>query len=436
MRACVSAWLLLSLLVACGPRAGETRGPGGMDRGSIPADSDRFPHALHTGNDPTIRGFAGRGLGCADCHPTEAVVAGKVARPGSNQHAPCDVCHKDEFYRPPGAFCRNCHTQVDPTREGATLLAPYPERGLTRALASVFSHRVHLDDGDMEAKVGFHIDCKDCHVREATSRDPELPGHAACARCHAPKAPAAKTLVMSDCGRCHQTRDVDLARGRKLITDDLIFAHADHEVDAAGEEIRCQICHADVPVSRRAEDVSVPAMQRCATCHEDAGKTPDRVRIANCGVCHKQIVSGVAPRSHLIGGPGGVPEDHTIAFRTDHAEQAAARDARCGYCHTGLSGSPRDSCNDCHRSWAPRDHNLGWREDGHGPEAVVERDRCATCHTGEMCVSCHALPPRSHQPMGDFRLGGHAEAARFNTRSCFACHTFEDTCSSCHRGQR
>ena len=35
-----------------------------------------------------------------------------------------------------------------------------------------------------------------------------------------------------------------------------------------------------------------------------------------------------------------------------------------------------------------------------------------------------------------FRQGGNAELARFDTRSCFACHTFESTCSDCHRGQR
>ena len=83
------------------------------------ADSDRFPHDLHTSDDPTIRGFQGRGLACADCHPAEAVAQGKIARPGANQHFPCDVCHKDEFYKAPGAFCRNCHASVDPTKKGA-----------------------------------------------------------------------------------------------------------------------------------------------------------------------------------------------------------------------------------------------------------------------------------------------------------------------------
>jgi hypothetical protein len=427
------AALGLLALVACGPKSADgPRGPGRT--GPIAADSDRFPHDLHTSNDPTIRGFLGRGLQCADCHPAEAVREGKVARPGSNQHFPCDVCHKDEFYKPPGAFCRNCHVSIDPTQKGANQLQPYPERGLKRVLAAVFSHKLHLDRGGMEGKVGFHVDCVDCHKREATSRDPQLPTHAACARCHAQKQAAQAKLVMDNCAGCHLQRNVDLKRGRVLYTDDLVFAHADHEVDAAGDQIECRTCHDQIPDSRSAEDVSVPAMQRCAICHEDATRTPERVRIANCGVCHKQITAGVAPRNHLTG--GSVPENHTLAFRKDHGEAAAAKDARCAYCHTGLSGSPKDTCFECHQTWAPKDHNLGWRDDTHGREATVERDRCAVCHTSEFCTACHSIPPRSHQPLGQFRTGGHAEIARFDTRSCFACHTFESTCSQCHRSQR
>src|SRR5688500_7918981 len=147
-RAGLAIAVVLVVLAGCRSRAAEpVRGP--AREGPIAADSDRFPHALHTGNDPTVRGFQGRGLGCADCH-------------------------SDESYKPPGAFCRNCHVELDPARKGASPLQPYPERGLKRVLASVFSHRLHLDAPAMEQKVGFHVDCADCHTRQATSRDPEL----------------------------------------------------------------------------------------------------------------------------------------------------------------------------------------------------------------------------------------------------------------------
>jgi hypothetical protein len=413
---------------------GGSRRRAGVPAGGIAADSDRFPHGLHTGDDPRIRGYRDRGLACTDCHPAEAVAAGKHARPGGNQHAPCDECHKREFYRPPGKFCRNCHTDVDPRRQGATRMQPYPERGFSRVLASRFNHRLHLDAGAMDAAVGFHVSCGDCHRRDARSRDPQLPGHAECARCHAERPRARDRQQMTACAGCHPERDVELARGRQLITGDLIFAHATHETDAAGQRIACAVCHDDVVRSRSAEDVSVPAMQRCAICHEDTARTPDRVRIERCEVCHSEITSGAMPRSHQVGKE--IPDDHTLEFRRHHGEAAASKEARCGFCHDGLSGSTRDSCFDCHQVMRPRDHDLGWREDGHGRDAAADRDRCGQCHDAEYCTACHSVPPRSHQPFAEFRLGGHAQDARFELRACFACHTHEDTCADCHRGTR
>ena len=404
---------------------------------SIPADTDRFPHGLHTGNDPRIRGYKGRGLVCTDCHPAAEVAAGRTSRPGTNQHAPCDDCHKAEFYKPPGAFCRVCHVKINPRVQGATTMQPYPVRGHRQALASRFSHALHLDSAKMDAEAGFHLGCSDCHQRDATSRDPMLPGHKQCARCHgAGRTGAAhKALALENCAGCHPQRDIELARGRLLITGDLTFAHKDHEHDMGGKLIPCQTCHEDIRRSQRPDDVSVPRMQRCAICHEDSQRTPEKFRIARCETCHSSIMSGRAPANHMVG-TRELPEDHTIEFRHDHAEQAAAKNANCRFCHEGLSGSPKDSCFQCHEQMKPRDHGLSWREDEHGHEAEIDRERCATCHRADYCTACHSIPPRSHQPYEEFRLGGHADAARFELSSCMACHTYQATCSDCHRGQR
>lgn len=426
----------LALVSACPGKGGRGDGARGSSvTGSIPVDTDRFPHALHTGSDPRVRGYQGRGLACTDCHPAGAVVAGRAARPGQDEHAPCDRCHEQEFYRPPGAFCRVCHTSVDPRREGGAAMQPYPARGARRALASRFSHAAHLDHGSMEDAVGFHVSCGDCHARDDRSRDPGLPGHAQCARCHGDRGRARGAMRMADCAACHLQRDVELGRGRRLITGDLVFAHATHERDMGGRPIACQTCHEDVTRSDSPDDVSVPPMQRCAICHEDGGRTPERVRIARCETCHQRIRSGAAPANHMVGGKG-LPEDHTIQFRRDHADQASRPAASCRHCHAGLSGSPKDSCFQCHERMKPRDHGLAWREDDHGHEATVDRDRCAACHQADYCTACHSVPPRSHQPFEAFRLGGHADAARFELTSCMACHTFEETCSDCHRGAR
>jgi hypothetical protein len=420
---------------ACGSSTG---GGGAATRmaepaGSIKIASDRFPHGLHTGSRPEIRNWRGRGLACADCHDSKAVREGRVARPGLDQHSPCDDCHKAEFAKPPGLLCKVCHSAVDPRATGASPLQPYPERGAIQTLASTFSHRSHLDAASMEAATGSHVSCSDCHERNAETRDPMVPGHKACARCHEQNASAKGKLAMEHCAGCHPDRSVDLKRGRLFITGDLKFHHATHETDRAGQPVACATCHASVEQSTSRDAMAVPAMERCATCHEDAKRSPDRVRMDNCAVCHGQIEAGTPPTSHMVSGTR--PTDHTIEFRKHHSDAASARDAKCRFCHKEVAGAHEDSCFQCHQVMKPRDHNLMFRDD-HGREAQVDGSRCAACHTPETCVACHSVPPRSHTPIADFRQGGHAEQARFGLTSCLTCHTYQDTCSKCHRGTR
>ncbi|MEQ9500259.1 MAG: cytochrome c3 family protein [Deltaproteobacteria bacterium] len=128
---------------------------------------------------------------------------------------------------------------------------------------------------------------------------------------------------------------------------------------------------------------------------------------------------------------GEAPDDHTIFFRKNHGGAASARDAKCSSCHLGVSGSPTDSCMDCHATMRPRDHTLRWRGPAHGRSSAIEPTRCATCHEADVCSSCHAVPPPSHSPLRTFRFR-HARPAARNPRSCLTCHTFESTCIDCH----
>lgn len=430
----VIALALAAAFVACGPSRSTTTPAAGAPSVVPVVDTDRFPHDKHTSS---VRNVEGRALGCADCHDADAVREGRVARPGTDQHAPCDDCHKAEFGKPPGPLCKVCHASVDPFRKGASPLQAYPERGATRALASTFSHRLHLDKGAMERATGAHVACGDCHARDAQSRDPMVPGHLACARCHEGSPRVKAKLAMDNCAGCHPTRDVPLTRGRRFITGDLRFAHATHEVDRGGAAVPCTTCHVDVDAAGSRQAMAVPPMVRCAQCHEDSARSPDRVRMENCGVCHAQITSDTPPDSHGVmgSGGGGRPADHTLEFRRSHGEQAAAPNSQCRFCHTELSGAREDSCFQCHEVMRPRDHNLIFRTD-HGREAQTDSSRCASCHTPETCAACHSVPPRSHTPLGEFRLGGHAEQARFGLTACLTCHTYEDTCAKCHRGTR
>jgi len=435
MRVVIATLALVAWGSACGSgRSTTTPSRAIAGTGSIAVDTDRFPHGVHTGDKPEIRDWQGRGLFCADCHDAAAVREGRIARPGANQHAPCDDCHKAEFGKPPGKLCRVCHTEVDPFRKGKSPLQSYPERGTTQTLASSFSHRLHLDRGQMEAASGAHVACVDCHERSAETRDPLVPGHRTCLRCHEQAAKVKAALPMDRCAGCHPQRGVELTRGRIFIKGDLKFAHSTHERDRSGAPVACVTCHAGVDQSASRDDMRVPPMVQCTQCHEDDKRSPDRVRMSNCAVCHAAIEAGTPPANHGAA-TGARPSDHTLEFRKHHGDQAAAPESKCRFCHPEVQGAREDSCFQCHSVMRPRDHNLMFRDD-HGREAQADAGRCASCHAPETCAACHSIPPRSHTPLGEFRLGGHAAQARFGLSACLTCHTYETTCGKCHRGTR
>jgi uncharacterized paraquat-inducible protein A len=93
------AWILALVLVACTP----TRVPDAP----LPAqDPSRLSHSQH------------KQVACIDCHQMGT-------RPGSQDHAPCDRCHRDAFLGKPGELCKVCHTQVTQSPLTAPL-RPYP----------------------------------------------------------------------------------------------------------------------------------------------------------------------------------------------------------------------------------------------------------------------------------------------------------------------
>ena len=438
----------------CRPRADGTA--------PLPIDSEsgRFPHQRH------------RTVACTECHRLEDVLAGRPARPGVDEHAPCDRsrCHQAEFLAPPGPLCRICHGEISlgaaapspalrpnpslfpapgggpspaplptptPTAaasdEATTRPAPYPPSTGRRALAAEFSHAGHLDLPHMEARVGFHVSCSDCH--EPARGELRPPDHAVCARCHAPEASLPGMPTMAECSRCHVDRPQQPSRLRRFIVGDLRFDHADHRQDRRGGAVACAGCHPASAAATRTGTHAPPAVSACVDCHDDDARTPAAKRMRMCETCHatkRASFGSIAPRSHLPALER--PEDHTRAFRRDHAADASADPQRCARCHTFMSGSPRDTCDDCHRVMRPQDHTVTWREYDHGPASAARADGCAVCHQGDFCISCHRIRPRSHFPFVEFMQGGHGNFARVNLRSCSACHDFSNDCatSGCH----
>src|SRR5436305_95973 len=77
-----------------------------------------------------------------------------------------------------------------------------------QALASTFSHELHLDKDRMERETGHHTGCVDtCHKGlesdEAGKDRPKLPTHAACIECHEANATVKAKLPMDNCAGCH-----------------------------------------------------------------------------------------------------------------------------------------------------------------------------------------------------------------------------------------
>lgn len=411
--------LAIAVLAALGGCRAGTALPAAAD---VEPELDRFPHQRH-----------GQ-LACTSCHALDAVLRGVPAVPGQDDHAPCDQgqCHQAEFLAEPGKLCAICHDSVAPTQPGQSPLLPYPPRHGQRALASEFSHRQHLDYGAMERKLGFHVSCTDCHPGDDKGA-PGQPDHAVCGRCHAPESAPPGTPAMDGCALCHRPRQRDPSRRRRLITGDLHFRHQNHQSDRRGQPIRCTECHTDSAATASVIAHPVPPTQACVTCHDDPERTPPPMRMRVCESCHTtraRSFQTLAPRSHLPRLER--PEDHTLAFRRDHGADARGNAVRCARCHTFMSGSPRDVCDECHQVMRPQDHVVTWREYDHGAAASARADRCATCHTGTFCAECHSRPPRSHLPLAMFRGQGHGVLARINIRACMTCHDPQTMCSACH----
>lgn len=373
-----------------------------------PIDKTRLSHSQH-----------GQ-IACETCHRMGE-------RPGSDDHKPCDGCHKQAFLSEPGELCKVCHTEVTASPLAAPL-KPYPLEDVWRAEPVGFSHRVHMDFSRMEGKVGFHVACADCHVR-----DGELApaNHATCARCHAPETQLDNAPAMTNCVGCHK-HGVNQRTRARLIKGDLRFDHAHHRADRRGATIRCEECHAQSAKSASYGDHAAPRVERCVGCHDDTQRTPSELRMRACETCHTsraQTLTSLAPRNHLPATER--PLDHTLAFRRDHAEAAERDGGRCGACHTQMSGNSRDICDECHQTMRPVDHRITFRELDHGTEAAADRDRCARCHVVEFCTACHSQRPRSHGFPGTFATE-HGGLARINVRSCMTCHDQQQLCAQCH----
>ncbi|MBI4611639.1 MAG: hypothetical protein HY726_21840 [Candidatus Rokubacteria bacterium] len=409
---------------------------------------------------------------CTACHDTAQTpkpgheLAFSV-RPG---HAACEGCHEDDFKKEnvkaettATALCRTCHTGK------GEAVGRFPSGRLTLAQ---FSHASHVDPRPPVSKLlGIRQDCIFCHTVEAKAPSPARPGHPECAACHAgaggAKPALAKEDVVDRCLTCHALERIDRnmrrtattrpqgaahpasdlagnphARGHALPTagqhayrDIRPFNHGSHLQRRDGAPIDCTTCHAPVLQKHAVDTASrLPTMRECAACHANATFVRAETLIKNCQTCHTVMHADLRPRAS---DPVSPAIAHTEAFRVHHEAQARDPDNQCGACHTRFVNVGQNNCAGCHSSMQPRSHvGLRFAEMLHGRLAALDRKVCTNCHTGDFCVACHSVLPRSHIPLRTFvrdEGGAHAVLAILNLRSCYTCHTHEPTCSRCHR---
>jgi hypothetical protein len=304
--------------------------------------------------------------------------------------------------------------------------------------------------------------CTSCHAGVQTGASP-WPAPAACATCH-------DGVV---------ERRTDWTAPAELPRTNLRFDHQRHagELGRRGtispdSAWRCVTCHVRAGAPRM--QVSLAVNGSCLSCH---GITTPHLSAPDsaCATCHlplarvdrltrEDISEFREPPSHRA--PGFAGPGHGVLATGQHSRPVAAS---CATCHA------RDFCLQCHvnapetraiqalasdpRSLAiqttleaPASHRAPGFAELHGRD-VGAGSTCATCHTRESCLTCHAgsapRPVLRLAAAGPGRAVGavthrrrppthgadfteaHAPFARAAARTCVTCHARTE-CLSCH----
>jgi hypothetical protein len=397
---------------------------------AMPLGAQQFLlHAFH-------KEMLGGTLDCGLCHVAEEAGSVTLKRPG---HQQCMVCHGDAFgSQADRKICGQCHDAS--ARDGAANLLPFPPHKGTGAILNDFSHTLHVDPkARIDAQTGFRADCTFCHKFDSEARFATLAGHRECATCHSKagmKPPLTAGLKPGQCRACHnpeKTETTALAPLRSYV--DIAFSHGAHFKVREQFGLRCTTCHYATLMSTSVASLSLPMMIDCVQCHDSARAVKAEFRISNCKLCHRDKETPAAiPTSHTV---NVKPEFHTEVFRMKHAAEASSPDAKCFVCHQNVapSMSAKMKCDSCHAVMRPKSHTARWKYHLHGKYAALDRTVFATCHTASYCSDCHNELPRSHNPLPLFKAGGHASAAKVDLRTGFTCHSYNNTCSTCHLNQ-
>ena len=343
-----------------------------------------------------------------------------------------------------------------------------PASPLHRSAAPAFDHPRHAK---------LFPSCVSCHDGVATADAPLYPDPATCASCHdgviqkavvwrPPEGSRAHNLrfvhqvharavgerpagrgAMPDSARslaciaCHQQVNEPWMSVRFAVTGSCLDCHGVRAPHLAAPDSACATCHLPLPRATRLAASDVAKFPRPPS-HDDAEFVTSLTRghgaqaragspvAASCATCHAR---DFCVQCHV-----DAPEQRTI--------QALAPDPRSLAIRSGMR--------------APSSHGASNFLVAHGGMASAAPRSCATCHTRESCLTCHAMlprvvsaslrstqgvapgvraagahtvrrPPPSH---GESFVRDHGAAANavMPPNGCAGCHVRDD-CLECHR---
>lgn len=233
-------------------------------------------------------------LACRECHSLKANETDIHEMPG---HATCSACHNfaKEAMDRTEAFCGECHTSTDATKEHPALYE-FPRRHAAHDFGDRFSHVAHKNAGtatrcDLPGAAAASK-CADCHrsiqpIAPALRPDKKMEAsHAFCFACHcdSPRGYSEGTKdtnpARNDCAVCHAAHEPALVR----FADIRDFRHADHIFDTRPRrkgpvshdpDLLCIECHGTAAESRHLGDIRQPSAPVCTTCHTGKPGLPD-----------------------------------------------------------------------------------------------------------------------------------------------------------------
>jgi c(7)-type cytochrome triheme protein len=250
-----------------------------------------------------------------------------------------------------------------------------------------FTHKTHV--------VEEELDCQDCHTQNEVTNTFNMPTADTCIECHEDDEYLTPTQLSGN---------IEWANFNNL-SKEVIFSHKSH----TDEELDCNTCHSKIESSNYISEKMKVTMDTCIQCHKKEEKFKDE----SCSNCHKELDIDKKPSSHSL----NFEKSHGSSCKQGQSYE----ESNCSICHK------EDSCNACHQTTSPRNHNMFFKRKGHGLHASMDSDSCATCHQQDSCDRCHAqTEPISHK--GNYGMP--------RNNHCISCHTpleKKESCFACHK---